>query len=397
MSRIHVGEFNDSFPPTIDGVAQTVKNYASILQEKHCDVTVVTPNYKGVTDHYPFDVFRYHSIPLDKRIGYRAGNPFSPDTLIKLHNRRFDLMHVHAPFASSILVKNINHHPRVPVVLTYHTQFDIDIEKRVKLPEFRKIALRFVLENIKAVDEVWVVTKGCGDTLRRIGYQGGYRVMENGTDFAFGQAEEERVAALRDKYAIPDDALVFLFVGRMMWYKNIRLILDSLARVKAEGLPFRALMVGDGFDAPAIRQYAAEIGLQEEAIFTGAVYNRDHLRVYYSLADLFLFPSTYDTSGIVVKEAAACSCPSLLVRGSCASEGVEDGVSGFLAEENADDCARVLLEACRNREALARTGEQAGRSIYLSWETAVGRAYDRYREILDAWPAPLPHRKKYMR
>ncbi len=32
--------------PTIDGVAQTVKNYASILQEKHCDVTVVTPNYK---------------------------------------------------------------------------------------------------------------------------------------------------------------------------------------------------------------------------------------------------------------------------------------------------------------------------------------------------------------
>lgn len=119
--------------------------------------------------------------------------------------------------------------------------------------------------------------------------------------------------------------------------------------------------------------------------------------MYYSLADLFLFPSTYDTSGIVVKEAAACSCPALLIRGSCASEGVEDGVSGFLAEENADDCARVLLEACRNREALARTGEQAGRSIYLSWETAVGRAYDRYREILDAWPAPLPHRKKYIR
>lgn len=397
MGRIHIGEFNDSFPPTIDGVAQTVKNYASILQEKHCDVTVVTPNYKGVTDHYPFDVFRYHSIPLDKRIGYRAGNPFSPDTLIKLHNRRFDLMHVHAPFASSILVKNINHHPRVPVVLTYHTQFDIDIEKRVKLPEFRKIALRFVLENIKAVDEVWVVTKGCGDALRRIGYQGGYRVMENGTDFAFGRAEEERVAALRDKYAVPDGAVVFLFVGRMMWYKNIRLILDSLARVKAEGLPFRALMVGDGFDAPAIRQYAAEIGLEEEAVFTGAIYNRDSLRVYYSLADLFLFPSTYDTSGIVVKEAAACSCPALLVRGSCASEGVEDGVSGFLAEENADDCARVLLEACRNREALARTGEQAGRSIYLSWETAVGRAYDRYREILDAWPTPLPHRKKYVR
>lgn len=57
---------------------QTVKIMRPFLQEKHCDVTVVTPNYKGVTDHYPFEVFRYHSIPLDKRIGYRAGNPFFP-------------------------------------------------------------------------------------------------------------------------------------------------------------------------------------------------------------------------------------------------------------------------------------------------------------------------------
>lgn len=397
MSRIHVGEFNDSFPPTIDGVAQTVKNYASILQEKHCDVTVVTPNYKGVTDHYPFEVFRYHSIPLDKRIGYRAGNPFSPDTLIRLHNRHFDLMHVHAPFASSILVKNINYRPRVPVVLTYHTQFDIDIEKRVRLPEFRKIAMRFLLENIKAADEVWVVTEGCGNALRRIGYQGGYRVMENGTDFAFGRAEESRVAALREKYAIPEDSLVFLFVGRMMWYKNIRLILDTLARVKVAGLSFRALMVGDGFDAPDIRRYAGEIGLQEDAIFTGPIYNRDNLRVYYSLADVFLFPSTYDTSGIVVKEAAACSCPALLVAGSCAAEGVEDGVSGFLAKEDADDCARVLLEACQQRETLVRVGEEAGRSVYLSWETAVARAYNRYEEILDSWPGPLPHQRKYSR
>ncbi len=269
-------------------------------------------------------------------------------------------MHVHAPFASSILVKNINHHPRVPVVLTYHTQFDIDIEKG-KAPEFRKIALRFVLENIKAVDEVWVVTKAAGDTLRRIGYQGGYRVMENGTDFAFGQAEEERVAALRDKYAIPDDALVFLFVGRMMWYKNIRLILiPGLCQGGGTSLPRSD--GGRRLDAPAIRQYAAEIGLQEEAILPGQSITGTTCGciIVWRTCFCFLPPTTPPASW---SRRPRRSCPSLLVRGSCASEGVEDGVSGFLAEENADDCARVLLEACRNRE--AGPHRRTGGTVYL--------------------------------
>lgn len=183
----------------------------------------------------------------------------------------------------------------------------------------------------------------------------------------------------------------------MMWYKNIRLILDTLARVKAAGLSFRALMVGDGFDAPDIRRYAGEIGLQEDAIFTGPIYNRDNLRVYYSLADVFLFPSTYDTSGIVVKEAAACSCPALLVAGSCAAEGVEDGVSGFLAKEDARRLRQGATGGMPTTGNTGPVGEEAGRSVYLSWETAVARAYNRYEEILDSWPGPLPHQRKYSR
>ena len=159
MSRLKVGQFNDSFPPTIDGVAQAVKNYAGVLQEKHCDVTVVTPDYKGVVDNYPFEVFRYQSIPLDKRIGYRAGNPFNIETLIRLRHKHFNLMHVHAPFASSVLVQNINRFPKVPVVLTYHTKFDIDIAKRVSIPGFRKIAMRFVLENINNADEICAIIR----------------------------------------------------------------------------------------------------------------------------------------------------------------------------------------------------------------------------------------------
>lgn len=398
MSRLKVGLFNDSFPPTIDGVAQAVKNYADVLHRKYCDVTVVTPEYKDVVDNYPYEVFRYRSIPLDKRIGYRAGNPFSIETLIRLRQKQFDLMHVHAPFASSVLAQNIKRFTKTPVVLTYHTKFEIDIEKRVPISGFRRIVLRFILENVNNADEVWVVSEGCGQALRKIGYRGGYLVMENGTDFAYGKAPKDKTDLLKDKYGIiKDDEFVFLFVGRMMWYKNVGLILDFLKIVKDKGVPFRAFMVGDGFDAPEVRKYAGELGLSEQVVFTGAIYNREQLRVFYSLADIFLFPSTYDTSGIVVKEAAACECPALLIRGSCAAEGVEHGVTGYLAEENPNSCAEVLINACQNREQIRKVGLNAGKYVYLSWDKAVDRAYNRYLEILNTDIKKLPYNSRHQR
>lgn len=381
MEKLRIGEFNDSFPPTIDGVAQTVKNYAAHLQ-KHVDVTVATPAYRGVVDDYPFEVVRYQSIPLEKQLGYRAGNPFDPETLRRLRKKHFDLIHVHAPFASSVLAKNVTMFREVPVVLTYHTKFEQDIQKRVALRGIQKLALRFVLDNINAADEVWCVSEGCGRALRSIGYEGDYRVMENGTDFPRGTASPEAVEALREKWGIGRDKFVFLYVGRMMWYKNLQLSLDALHIAKEKGLPFKFLMVGSGTDLDEVRQYAQDIDLSDEVIFTGPVYDREELRAYYCLSDLFLFPSTFDTSGIVVKEAAACNCPSLLVRDSCAAETAVHNHSGLLIEENAVDEARVILAACQSRDTLPTIGKTAGRELYLSWEEAVERAYCRYQEIL---------------
>ncbi len=382
MSSFSVGLFNDSFPPTIDGVAQTVKNYAENLNHHDCRVTVVTPRYRGIQDHYPYDVVRYPSLSMGARLGYRVGIPFAPETIRELRSRRFDIMHVHAPFASSVLVNTINHRPKVPTVLTYHTRFDLDIKKRIPNPAMRAVAMKFMLENVKSVDEVWVVSSASGRFLEDIGYYGPWRVMENGTDFARGQAPAERVAALREKYSLREDVPTLLFVGRMMWYKNIRLILDTCAVLYQNGMPFRMLFVGDGYDLPEMRQYTKELGLQDAVTFVGPIRDRDYLRVFYCAADLFFFPSTYDTCGIVVKEAAACDRPSLLLRGSAAAEGAVHRVNGYLAEESPVSCANAIMDACADRAAMRAVGEQAGQDLYLTWGDAVDRAYNRYREIL---------------
>ena len=61
--------------------------------------------------------------------------------------------------------------------------------------------------------------------------------------------------------------------------------------------------------------YSKELGLDDCVFFTSPKYDRTVIRAWYCRADLFLFPSTFDTNGLVVREAAACELASVLVRG----------------------------------------------------------------------------------
>ena len=86
-----------------------------------------------------------------------------------------------------------------------------------------------------------------------------------------------------------------------------------------------------------------------------------------------------------MREAAASGCPSVLIAGSCAAEGVTDGRNGFLIEENAASLCAKLTALCADREAMRRVGENAMRELYLSWEDAVARANERYVVVLDRY------------
>ena len=115
----------------------------------------------------------------------------------------------------------------------------------------------------------------------------------------------------------------------------------------------------------------------------GKILDRNELLGYYGISDLLLFPSTFDTNGLVVREAAACATPSLLVRGSCAAEGVEDGKTGFLCVESAHSIRNTLNTIMENKELLKTVGKNAQSQIYISWEDAIKKAYERYYTVID--------------
>ena len=384
MDKLNVCLVNDSFPPEIDGVANAVTNYAALINGGLGAATVVTPSNPEADDAaFPFPVCRYPSLDTTKLVGYRAGLPFSPEIQNSLEGDGFDIIHSHCPISSTLLARLLRERIDVPLVMTYHTKFDIDIANAIRSKILQEEAKRLLVQNIAACDEVWTVSRGAGENLRSLGYAGDYIVMPNGVDFPRGRVEDSLVRQVTEDYDLPEDLPVYLFVGRMMWYKGIRIILDALKELKTAGEDFRMVFVGSGGDREEIIAYCQDLGLTDKVFFCPAIHDRQLIRAWYCRADLFLFPSTFDTNGLVVREAAACALASVLISGSCAAEDVTDGVSGFLIEENSAAMAAKLRALCGHREIMRQVGRQAQQQLYISWEEAVSRAYQRYGAVID--------------
>ena len=382
--KLNVCLINDSFPPAIDGVANAVTNYGRIIAREYGKPTVVTPWYPDADDSvYDFPVVRYPSVDMTKLVGYRAGIPFSPEIAARLEQSDFDIIHSHCPITSTMLARSVRERLDVPVVFTYHTKFDIDIANAIRLKILQEEAAKILVENISACDEVWTVSNGAGENLRKLGYRGEYIVMPNGVDFPQGRVSDELIRKVTEEYDLPGDLPLFLFVGRMMWYKGIRITLDALKMLAEAGKDFRMVFVGGGTDREEIIAYCHDLSLDGKVFFVDPIRDRDRIRAWYCRADLFLFPSTFDTNGLVVREAAACGLGSVLVAGSCAAEDVTDGRDGFLIEENAPSMAACLTRLCDEPEKMKEIGENAQHDIYISWDTAVKGAVERYHTVIE--------------
>lgn len=392
-----VALFNDSFPPLIDGVANTVVNYAKRLNNGIDEAAAVVPQYPGADDSgFSFPVIRYPGIDARKLTGYIAGNPFYPPVEKALKEMQVDILHTHCPFASTILSRMVSRQVEAPLILTYHTKFDIDIEKVVKLKLLQEGTENILVDNISACDEIWAVSRGAGENLRSLGFEGDYIVMENGVDIPRGRMDDAETEKLTVEYGFPHDVPIYLFVGRMMWYKGIRIILDALAALRSQNFDFRAVFVGTGMDENEIRAYTEELRLSDRVIFTGAVHDREKLKALYCRSDLLLFPSTFDTNGLVVREAAACSLPAVLVKGSCAAEGTSADRNAFIIEENAASLAVCLARLTGRKEFVKETGKNAANELYISWDDAVVKARERYEIVADNYRRGVYKKRRHL-
>ncbi len=382
------GIFNDNFPPILDGVALTTQNYAYWLHEKGHEVSVITPYAPGaekVLKEVQYPVYRFPSLPIPFRHPYRYGVPFlSPSFMRQFRQMPFELVHAHCPFTTGDLAYSAAQRQGIPMVATFHSKYRQDFEHNVKSKVVVDWMVRHIVRFFEKADEVWIPLPAVEETLREYGYKGHVEVVENGNDFYTPTAKIENMRAeMREELGLLPDETMLLFVGQHIWEKNIGLILDALALIKDK--PFHLFMVGTGYAVREIRHKIKELGLSPRVTLLGNIHDRDRLKRIYAAADLFIFPSLYDTCGLVVREAAAMHTPSLMLAGSTAASAVQDGVDGFLSPAGKEEYARCIVSLMEQPEVIAKVGTKASKTISRSWENVMDEVVLRYRDIQQSY------------
>ncbi|MBR2498818.1 MAG: glycosyltransferase [Clostridia bacterium] len=378
-----VCQFIDTYYPIVDGAINVSKYYAQSVNKIECSYLATPKPAKKYKETDEFEVVRCFSLPAPEK--YRCGVPaFDLKFKRRMQKEKFDILHAHSPYTMGRIALKLGKKCKVPVVATLHTQYKADFERVYKGNKFWvNFALKYIIKVYNKADSVWTVSQRSVDVLRSYGYKGDAVVVRNGTNFTYPDNAEQLIEKVNELHELKGQKNVFLFLGRMVWYKNLKLICDGLKVLKDKGEDFKMLFVGGGFDYQEVYDYAEKLGITDKCIFTGQVSDSQMLQAYYLRSDLILYPSTCDMAPVAKVEAAAHNKASLVVASSCSAELVEDGVNGFLCDETIESFSNKLIELCSNPELVKQAGDNARKTIYRSWDMVGEEVVEKYKQVIE--------------
>lgn len=133
-------------------------------------------------------------------------------------------------------------------------------------------------------------------------------VILNGVGEEFVKKDKEKLKYLYDKFGIPKDKKILMYVGNLKPHKNLERLLEAYS--KTDNMNETCLLlVGKAFEKyNVLEDKEKQLKIEKNVIHTGIVLNEELVDLY-NLADLFIFPSLYEGFGLPILEALSCGTP----------------------------------------------------------------------------------------
>lgn len=192
------------------------------------------------------------------------------------------------------------------------------------------------------------------------------------------ETDAARLARARERYSLPERYL--LFVGRLYPQKNFVTLARAFAMIK-DRIPHRLVVAGQPrYKYQGEVDILDELGIDDRVDFLDHVPN-DDLPLVYNLADCFVFPSLYESFGLVLVEAMACGCPVIGANAAAIPE-VSGGAAMLFDPLNADQLAESILRLVTEPD-LRRTLVERGlaRAREFTWERTARQTLDVFKEL----------------
>ncbi|MEA3254736.1 MAG: glycosyltransferase [Candidatus Altiarchaeota archaeon] len=333
-----IGIFTDTYFPQVNGVTYTIDMWKKKLEKKGCEVSIYYPSgeYTPGEREYPFRSFEFRFYK-DYRIAVPAR--------ISKKTKDLDIIHIHGLFSMAIAALYISKRHKLPKILTYHTPADEYIRYITQKKTLEKTLMRlYNLWEKKLLNSCNIVTcpsEVIKDRLLKKGVKD-VTILSNGVDLDhFRQVETDE---FRKKHNIKADKIIG-FCGRFGYEKHLEDLIELSDEFNGE-----ILIAGKG---PAEEYYREIAGNKGNVKFLGFL-NRTDILAFYSTLDLFIFPSTAETQGLVALEAMACNTPLVGANALALKDTIQDGVNGYLYESGSKTELMDNIElAYKNRDELS--------------------------------------------
>ncbi|MDC3028938.1 glycosyltransferase family 1 protein [Prochlorococcus sp. AH-716-P20] len=369
--------FTETFLPKVDGIVTRLTKTIEFLTKNGDEVIVFCPegcpdSYKGAT------IVGVAAMPLPLYPELKLGLP-GPAVSEKLEEFKPDLVHVINPAVLGLggiwLAKTNN----IPLIASYHTHLPKYLEHygmgmlEPLLWELLKAAHNQALLNLctstAMVNEL--EDKGIQRTA----------LWQRGVDTENFRPElrsEKMREKLFGKYQNTDSLLIY--VGRLSAEKQIERIKPVLDNIPGACLA----LVGDG----PYRGQLEKIFENTKTNFIGYL-SGEELASAYASGDIFLFPSSTETLGLVLLEAMAAGCPVIGANKGGIPDIINNGINGCLYNpDEKDNGERSLIEATKKiladknkKEAMRKEARKEAEQ--WDWNQATLQLQKYYAETLE--------------
>jgi glycosyltransferase involved in cell wall biosynthesis len=333
----------------------------------------------GTNIRFFSDIFMYNVLSATKFV----------NQLIKKEKSKFDIVCVHDWLSSiaGIITKNETNLP-----LAFHVH---STEWGRSGDGGSEVVSHFEQATAQLANRIVTVSYAMRDDLTRHGWnESKISVVWNGVDtdrYNPKNIKENAIDNIREKYGIPKDWNLLLFVGRLTWVKSIRNLVQALPLILQEHPKTKLVILGKGEEQNDITEMTTRLGIKENVICRFDFLPEDERILHYAAADTCIFPSVYEPFGIVSLEAMAMEKP--IVVGAHGVVGFREQVipSGpdqtgiHVNGQDPADIAWGVKEVLKDPQKAKKWGQNGRKRAiqFFTWEKVAEQTIEIYKSTID--------------
>jgi glycosyltransferase involved in cell wall biosynthesis len=305
---------------------------------------------------------------------------------LSLENGTNDIVHLHGHLFYSTTLGAL--HKRLhgaPTIMTFHGDYRAMTPASRWMKRFRDITQGPLI--LGALDGMIALTRFDKARLMSMGMDGSkIDIIPNGVDLdVFRPVGNEITEEFRERYEVPSEAPVILFLGKLVEQKGFLDLLQAMPGVLREVPDAHLLILGEGQEQSRGLELVKGHGYQDSVTFAGRLCC-DDLVAAYNTAQVVTLPSLSEGMPLVILEAAASGKPVVASSVSGIPEFVEDGRTGFLVPPSDPSALAGSLATIINDDTLARhAGRRALEKAREEFDLAVQvrRTIEAYEGVID--------------